>query len=314
MANKLSLIIFMGVLAVGLALTTTTATTRKPMSTSTEAPMNSSPMESLDRRDKRQLTGNGGQTSLAGSSGTFPIFFDGVNVNPPLQQLQPLQPLPPSNLQPLQPITVVTPVASNSNAQTQQTQPGWLPSFGQNLPIIGTWVGGLPSLISGLGLGSLNGGFGTLGGLNLGNLGLGGVTPVLPAAAPGQIAGSSANPQASCPLTQKLSCRCEPLLQLPGLKPISNPLRAQLVQIVRQNARKNDDGSQEVRVILSSGHVIYQRTARDLGQSGYLAMRIQSGRYFNIYYSVNEKEYTVRADVKDTPPASDLDDELSGQF
>ncbi|XP_037727817.1 uncharacterized protein LOC119558373 [Drosophila subpulchrella] len=308
MANKLSLIIFMAVIAVGLASTTTMATTREPMATTTEKPKIDSPMKSLDRRDKRQLTANGGQTSLAGSSGNFPIFFDGLSVNPPLQPLPPLQ-----QLQPLQPITVVTPVASNSNAQSQQPQSGWLPGFGQNLPIIGTWVGGLPGLISGLGLGGLNGGFGTLGGLNLGNLGLGAVAPVAPVS-PGQIGGSSPNPQTSCPLTQKLSCRCEPLIQLPGLKPGGNPLRSQLVQILRQNARKNDDGSQEMRVILSSGHVIYQRTAKDLGQTGYLAMRIQSGRYFNIYYSVNEKEYTVRADVKDTPPTSDFDDELSGQL
>ncbi|KAH8368542.1 hypothetical protein KR084_012832 [Drosophila pseudotakahashii] len=309
MANQLSLIIFLASMAVGLALTTTTTVRAgKPMPTTTEMPKSSSmeSMDSLERRDKRQLTANGGQSSLAGSSGSFPIFFDGLNVNPPLQPL----PLPPlQQLQPLQPITVVTPVASNSNAQSQQPQSGWLPGFGQNLPIIGTWVGGLPNLISGLGLGGLNGGFGTLGGLNLGNLGLGSVSPV--ASAP---VASSPNPQASCPLTQKLSCRCEPLLQLPGLKPIGNPLRTQLVQILRQNARKNDDGSQEVRVILSSGHVLYQRTTRDLGQSGYLAMRIQSGRYFNIYYSVNEKEYTVRADVKDTPPTSDFDDELSGQL
>nr|XP_016923317.1 uncharacterized protein LOC108004779 [Drosophila suzukii] len=309
MANKLSLIIFMAVIAVGLALTTSMATTREPIATTTEKAMVDNPMKSLDRRDKRQLTANGGQTSLAGSSGSYPIFFDGVNVNPPLQPLPPLQ-----QLQPLQPITVVTPVASNSNAQSQQPQSGWLPGFGQNLPIIGTWVGGLPSLISGLGLGGLNGGFGTLGGLNLGNLGLGAVAPPVAPVSPGQIGGSSPNPQTSCPLTQKLSCRCEPLIQLPGLKPVGNPLRSQLVQILRQNARKNDDGSQEMRVILSSGHVIYQRTAKDLGQTGYLAMRIQSGRYFNIYYSVNEKEYTVRADVKDTPPTSDFDDELSGQL
>ncbi|XP_016962513.1 uncharacterized protein LOC108032953 [Drosophila biarmipes] len=310
MPHKLSLIVFMAVIAGGLASTTTMATTREPMTTTTEKPVADNPMKSLDRRDKRQLTANGGQTSLAGSSGTFPIFFDGVNVNPPLQTLQPLPPL--QQLQPLQPITVVTPVASSSNAQSQQPQAGWLPGFGQNLPIIGTWVGGLPNLISGLGLGGLNGGFGTLGGLNLGNLGLGAVAPVAPAA--GQTGGSSPNPQTSCPLTQKLSCRCEPLIQLPGLKPSSSPLRSQLVQILRQNARKNDDGSQEMRVILSSGHVLYQRTARDRGQTGYLAMRIQSGRYFNIYYSVNEKEYTVRADVKDAPPTSDFDDELSGQL
>ncbi|XP_017086552.1 uncharacterized protein LOC108118389 [Drosophila eugracilis] len=304
MANMLSFFTFMAIIAIGLALTTTIATTREPMVTTTEKSVESNPME---RRDKRQLTSNGGQTSLAGSSGNYPIYFDGLNVNPPLQPLPPLQ-----QLQPLQPITVVTPVASNSNAQSQQPPSGWLPNFGQNLPIIGTWVGGLPNLISGLGLGSLNGGFGTLGGLNLGNLGLGAVTPVT--SAPGQLTGSSPNPQTTCPLTQKLSCRCEPLIQLPGLKPSTNPLRTQLVQILRQNARKNDDGSKEVRVILSNGHVMYQRTAKDLGQSGYFAMRIQSGRYFNIYYNINEKEYTVKADVKDMPPTSNFDDELSGQL
>ncbi|EDV47189.1 uncharacterized protein LOC6551027 [Drosophila erecta] len=312
MAYVLSLTIFMAAVTMGLALsTTTTASTRKPVPTSTEKSMEKDEaMKSLERRDKRQLTANGGQSSLAGSTGNYPVFFDGLNVNPPLQPLPPLQ-----QLQPLQPITVVTPVASSSNAQSQQPQSGWLPQFGQNLPLIGTWVGGLPNWISGLGLGSLNGGFGSLGGLNLGNLGnLGAVAPV--ASVPGQLVGGSLspNPQTTCPLTQKLNCRCEPLIQLPGLKPSSNPLRTQLVQIMRQSARKNDDGSQEVRVILSSGHVIYQRTAKDRGQSGYLAMRIQSGRYFNIYYSVNEKEYTVRADVKDTPPTSDFDDELNGQL
>ncbi|KAH8238301.1 hypothetical protein KR032_002892 [Drosophila birchii] len=309
MAIKLSLIIFMALIAVSLSLTTTktATTTMKPLAT-----INEGSKESLDRRDKRQL--NNPQTSLAGgSNGNFPIFFDGVNVNPPLQPLQPLPPL--QQLQPLQPITVVTPVASNSNAQSQQPQNGWFSGFGQNLPVIGTLVGGLPNLISGLGLGSLNGGFGTLGGLNLGNLGLGTVTPVV--AAPVQPAPSS---QGSCPLTQKLSCRCEPLIQLPGLKPIGSggsgglPLRSQLVQIQRQNARINDDGSQEVRVILSSGHVIYRRMAKDMGQSGYIAMRIQSGKYLTLYYSVNREEYSVRADVKDAPPTSDFDDELSGQL
>jgi len=73
-------------------------------------------------------------------------------------------------------------------------------------------------------LGGLNGGFGTLGGLNLGNLGLGAVAPPVAPVSPGQIGGSSPNPQTSCPLTQKLSCRCEPLIQLPGLKPAGNPL------------------------------------------------------------------------------------------
>ncbi|XP_017018045.1 uncharacterized protein [Drosophila kikkawai] len=304
MAFKLSLITFLALIAVGMALTTTKATT------TTTKPNNIKPKEPLDRRDKRQL--NKAQTSLAGANGNFPIFFDGVNVNP--QPLQPLQPLPPlQQLQPLQPITVVTPVASNSNAQSQQPQNGWFSGFGQNLPVIGTLVGGLPSLISGLGLGSMNGGFGTLGGLNLGNLGLGTVTPVV--AAPVQPAPSS---QGSCPLTQKLSCRCEPLIQLPGLKPIGSggagPLRSQLVQIQRQNARVNEDGSQEVRVILSSGHVIYRRMAKDMGQSGYIAMKIQSGKYLTIYYSVNREEYSVRADVKDAPPTSDFDEELSGQF
>ncbi|KAH8241635.1 hypothetical protein KR038_001012 [Drosophila bunnanda] len=314
MAIKLSLFIFMALIAAGMALTMTkTTTTTKPMATITEKSK-----ESLDRRDKRQLTfpyilaQNNAPTSVAGSNGNFPIFFDGVNVNPALQPLQPLPPLQP--LQPLQPITVVTPVASSSNAQSQQPQNGWFSGFGQNLPVIGTLVGGLPNLISGLGLGSLNGGFGTLGGLNLGNLGLGAVTPVV--AAPVQPATSS---QGSCPLTQKLSCRCEPLIQLPGLKPIGSggsggPLRSQLVQIQRQNARVNEDGSQEVRVVLSSGHVIYRRMAKDMGQSGYIAMRIQSGKYLTIYYSVNREEYSVRADVKDAPPTSDFDDELSGKL
>ncbi|KAH8287505.1 hypothetical protein KR054_008951 [Drosophila jambulina] len=306
MALKLGLIIFMALMAAGMALTTTkTTTTIKPL-----AIVNEKSMESLDKRDKRQL--NNVHTA---TNGNFPIFFDGVNVNPPLQPLQPLPPL--QQLQPLQPITVVTPVASNSNAQSQQPQNGWFSGFGQNLPVIGTLVGGLPNLISGLGLGSMNGGFGTLGGLNLGNLGLGTVTPVV--AAPVQPAPSS---QGSCSLTQKLSCRCEPLIQLPGLKPIGSggsgggggPLRSQLVRIERQNARVNEDGSQEVRVVLSSGHVIYRRMAKDMGQSGYIAMRIQSGKFLTIYYSVNREEYSVRADVKDAPPASDFDDELSGQL
>jgi len=55
MANKLSLIIFMAVIAVGLALTTTMPTTREPKVTTTEKPIVDNPMKSLDRRDKRQL-------------------------------------------------------------------------------------------------------------------------------------------------------------------------------------------------------------------------------------------------------------------
>lgn len=57
MANILSFTIFMAAIAIGLALaTTTTASTRTPMPTSTEKSMEKDdPMESLERRDKRQL-------------------------------------------------------------------------------------------------------------------------------------------------------------------------------------------------------------------------------------------------------------------
>ncbi|SPP86536.1 uncharacterized protein LOC117588693 [Drosophila guanche] len=289
------------------------ATTEKPKGSTTTG----KPMKATDRRDKRQL-GN----TAASSGSNFPIFYDGVGVNPPLQQLPPLQPLPLPL--PLPPLQQLQPGQGQGQGQGQ-TQSSWLPNFGQNfgqnLPIIGTLVGGLPNLISSLGLGNLNGGFGNLGGLNLGQLGLGGLTPVVAAPVPVPV---PITPNQQCPLTQKLSCRCEPLLQLPGQK-LSSQLRgpqaqsqsqsqSQLVQILRQNVRRNEDGSQELRVVLSSGHVLYQRTAKDLGQSGHFAMRLPSGRFFNIFYSVNEKEYTVRADVKDAPPSSDLDEELTGQI
>jgi len=75
MANKLSLIIFMAVIAVGLALTTTMATTREPKVTTTEKSIVDNSMESFDRRDKRQLV----SPYLILSFLRFLIFYNGRN-------------------------------------------------------------------------------------------------------------------------------------------------------------------------------------------------------------------------------------------
>jgi len=75
MAYKLSLIIFMAVIAVGLALTTTMATTREPKVTTTEKSIVDNSMESFDRRDKRQLV----SPYLILSFLRFLIFYNGRN-------------------------------------------------------------------------------------------------------------------------------------------------------------------------------------------------------------------------------------------
>jgi len=65
----------MAVIAVGLALTTTMATTREPKVTTTEKSIVDNSMESFDRRDKRQLV----SPYLILSFLRFLIFYNGRN-------------------------------------------------------------------------------------------------------------------------------------------------------------------------------------------------------------------------------------------
>ncbi|XP_030378913.1 uncharacterized protein LOC115627398 [Scaptodrosophila lebanonensis] len=304
-----------------MATLTTTTTARTTVKAKDD-------VSNMDKRDKRQLR----------SSNGYPIFFDGVNPG-------------------VQPISVVTPVASNANAQVGGQQPSFLPNFGfgsqqqqQPLPIIGTLVGNLPGLQGGLpnllnGLGPLAGlgGLGSLGGLNLGNLGIlgnlgnlggNGGQPILP---PVLGSNGNSNPAASCPITQRLTCRCEPLLSLQPLQGLSlqQPPKAlgstrqqqqQQLHITKQNVRRNADGSRELRLVLSNGLIIYQHSGKERasgqqGQQGqqdvnvnqgYYTLRLADGRYFTIFYTINDFDYTVKADVSNAPPKSDFDDELNG--
>ncbi|EDV99742.1 uncharacterized protein LOC6564722 [Drosophila grimshawi] len=239
---------------------------------------------SPDQRPKRQL-----MTANAGIG--IPIYFDNTN-----SAAQPNQPIKPG--QPLQPIAVV------GNTASLQA-PGFLPAWSQNLPIVGTLITNLPlqslsNMLGGLNLPNM-GNLGQLGNLaNLGNLGQLGTLPNLGGSRPGSIGGSA--PQ-SCPLTQKLSCRCEPLLSLPVREK-----ELQLVQILKQNARHNEDGSRELRLVISGGHVLYQRTDKaDVKQQGYYSLPFQTGQYLNIHYSINRTSYTIQADVSSSPPSSDFD-------
>ncbi|KAL7728462.1 hypothetical protein ACLKA6_005217 [Drosophila palustris] len=230
-----------------------------------------------EQRNKRQLN-----TAAFG----IPIYFDNINAHPGLEPVQPLQPL-----QPLQPITVVTPVVSNT-ASVQS--PGFLPAFAQNLPIVGPLLANLP-LQNLLGLNLANLGLGNLGNLgNLGQLGqLGNVGGQKPP-------GGSTQPQ-TCPITQKLTCRCDPLLQL-------REPESQLVKIIKQNIRRNEDGSSELRLVISNGVILYHRNERDaVKQQGYYALPFQKELYLNVHYNIDRTNYTVKADISSSPPKSDFE-------
>ncbi|XP_034485435.1 uncharacterized protein LOC117790201 [Drosophila innubila] len=241
-----------------------------------------------EQRNKRQLI-----TSSLG----IPIYYDNFNANPGLEPVQPLQPVQP--LPPLQPITVVSPVVSNTaGVQT----PGFLPAFAQNLPIVGPLLANLQlqSLLGGLGLNLGNSGQpGALGNLgNLGNLGqLGNLANL-----GGQKPPGGSTPQ-TCPITQKLTCRCDPLLPLQLRESESH-----LIKIIKQNIRHNDDGSRELRLVISNGVILYHRNEKDaIKQQGYYALPFQKEHYLNVHYSINKTNYTVKADIGNSPPKSDFD-------
>lgn len=145
-----------------------------------------------------------------------------------------------------------------------------------------------------------------LAGLNLGNFGSFGQLGNLPGFGPTTKPPSGGAAAQTCPVSQKLSCRCEPLAPLP----LRQPEAQSPVQILTQNARHNEDGSQELRLVLSNGQVIYQRTSSDKansGQQGYYALPFQPGHYLNIRYSINEANYTIKAEVDSQAPNTDFE-------
>ncbi|XP_064537144.1 uncharacterized protein LOC135427541 [Drosophila montana] len=230
-----------------------------------------------EQRNKRQLVAHNAGIGI-------PIYFDNFNANPPLEPIKPAQPVG----------------VGGNTAGVQPT--GFLPGFPQNIPIVGTLLTNLPlqNLLAGFNLGNL----GQLGGLgNLFNVGQLGNLPSLGGTKPGGAGGTGGTPPQTCPLTQKLSCRCEPLFSLPVRQP-----ETQLVQILKQNVRHNEDGTQELRLVISNGHVIYHRNDKDASkQLGYYALPIQTGHYLNIHYSINQTNYTIKADVGSSPPDSDFE-------
>ncbi|XP_051864753.1 uncharacterized protein LOC117567815 [Drosophila albomicans] len=270
--------------------TPTTPTTTMPKTTTTTT-------VKPEQRPKRQL---------------IPVYYDNFNANPPVEPVQPLLPVAPlpslQPVQPLQPIAVVAPV---------QQQPGFLPAFAQNLPLVGpiltslplqslsNMLGGLGTTVGGLNLGNL-GQLGALGNLgNLGSLGQIGNLANLGGQKPGGAAGATGSQ--SCPLTQKLSCRCEPLLSLPSLPQVREP-ETHLIKIVKQNVRRNADGSSELRLVLSNAVVLYHRNEKDaIKQQGYFALPFRKELYLNVHYSINQSNYTVKADISDSPPKSDFE-------
>ncbi|XP_023168136.2 uncharacterized protein LOC111597566 [Drosophila hydei] len=212
----------------------------------------------------------------------IPVYFDNFNPNPPVEPLKPVQP-----------VAVVAPVSLQT------------PGFPQNLPIVGTLLTNLPlqNLLTGLNLGQL-GQLGQLGSLgNFGNFGQLGNLPGFgpPAKPPG---GDLGSPAQTCPLSQKLSCRCEPLISLP----LRQPDAQSLVQILKQNVRHNENGSQELHLVLSNGHVIYHRNDQVASsQLGYYALPFQTGHYLNIRYSINQANYTIKAEVDSSAPSTDFE-------
>ncbi|TDG43796.1 hypothetical protein AWZ03_009778 [Drosophila navojoa] len=206
---------------------------------------------------------------------SIPVYYDNFNANPtvePSKPLPPLQPLQP--LHPLQPVGVVTPVVGSHG--------------GQNWPFMGALLP-LQNLLAGL---------------NLGNFGSFGQLGSLPGFGPTGKPPASGAPAQTCSVSQKLSCRCEPLVSLPLRQPESQSL----VQILKQNARHNEDGSQELRLELSNGQVIYQRTDKaTTSLQGYYAVPFQAGHYLNIRYSINEANYTIKAEMDSLAPSTDFE-------
>ncbi|XP_017850166.1 uncharacterized protein LOC108605114 [Drosophila busckii] len=210
----------------------------------------------------------------------LPVYLDNT-------QLEVQQPTPQ-----LQPIAVVS---------SNQQSPGFLPGLNQisNLPIVGTLLTNLPlqSLTNLLGVTGQNAGL-----LNLGSLGnlvpLGGVGGQRPPANNWQQAGST------CPLGQKQTCRCEPLLPLP----VREALSTELLKIVKQNIRHNDDGSSELRLVISNGLVMYHRNEQGaVKQSGFYALPFQRGHFLNIHYNLDQSNYTVKADIGSSVPKTQFD-------
>lgn len=117
--------------------------------------------------------------------------------------------------------------------------PGQLGGLVGGLPgQLGGLVGGLPGQLGGLvgglpgQLGGLVGGLPGLGGLTQ-NLGLGGLLNL--GGQPGGL---------TCPLSQKLNCKCEPLVPL---KPLGRKRGG--LEIVQHTEHSNEDGTTELRSV-----------------------------------------------------------------
>ncbi|KAI9589653.1 uncharacterized protein ACN427_012243 [Glossina fuscipes fuscipes] len=134
-----------------------------------------------------------------------------------------------------------------------------------------------------------------LAGYNYGNAGgLGGFWSGLHGQQPGQ----------QCPLGQFYRCRCDNIL----------PREMDSLEILQQSIKYNQQGEKILNAQLSNGLNIHQKTSlkklpnnqESQIMQGYYVLKVKEQRYLIIYFDVNEKDYTVQADVKTQPPRTDL--------
>uniref|UniRef100_A0A1B0FIB2 Uncharacterized protein n=1 Tax=Glossina morsitans morsitans TaxID=37546 RepID=A0A1B0FIB2_GLOMM len=135
-----------------------------------------------------------------------------------------------------------------------------------------------------------------LAGYNYGNAGgLGGFWSGLHGQQPGQ----------QCPLGQFYRCRCDNILPMRGMDSL---------EILQQNIKFNQQGDKILNAQLSNGLSIHQKTSlkklpnnqESQVMQGYYVLKVKEERYLIIYFDVNEKDYTVQADVKTQPPRTDF--------
>uniref|UniRef100_A0A1A9USX9 Uncharacterized protein n=1 Tax=Glossina austeni TaxID=7395 RepID=A0A1A9USX9_GLOAU len=134
-----------------------------------------------------------------------------------------------------------------------------------------------------------------MGGYNYGNAGgLGGFWSGLHGQQMGQ----------QCPLGQFYRCRCDNIL----------PRGMDSLEILQQNIKFNQQGDKILNAQLSNGLSIHQKTSlkklpnnqESQVMQGYYVLKVKEERYLIIYFDVNEKDYTVQADVKTQPPRTDF--------
>uniref|UniRef100_A0A1A9WGP7 Uncharacterized protein n=1 Tax=Glossina brevipalpis TaxID=37001 RepID=A0A1A9WGP7_9MUSC len=111
-------------------------------------------------------------------------------------------------------------------------------------------------------------------------------------------------PLQQCPLGQFYRCRCENIL----------PRQIDSLEILQQSIQFNHKNEEILNAELSNGLIIHQKTSwKKLPNNqefqmvqGYYVLKVKEQRYLVIYFDVNEKDYSVQADVKTQPPPTNF--------